>query len=202
LIDLHVKSLAYFERVITQAAKELYKSGDVPTFLSSMDDIIQREIPRAWYAGMRDCGIKPEDLTEEEQNELIDMMTSLSSFVPGLAGGITKLSDDGKPFESITSRLSLWVNRWNEAFTRGSFMCGDEKLEWHLGETEVHCESCLKLDGYVKRASQWKKYGIGPQGGPNGELPNPKLSCGGWKCDCRLVGTDKAVTKGRMPRLP
>ena len=198
---LLLKSQAYYERSITRAARELYRSGDVETFLSAMDDIIQREIPRAMYAGMRECGLVPDDMTEEEQNELIDIMIKTSSFAPGLASGVTKLRDAGQRFDVILPRIATWSNQWSTAYNMGVMLCKDIKLEWLLGDTE-HCKSCLKLAGYVKRASQWKKAGVGPQAGPDNELPNPKLECGGWQCDCRFMETDKQVRKGRLPRLP
>ena len=200
--DYEIKSLAYYQRTITQAARELFRSGDTDTFLTAMDDIIQREIPRAWYAGMRECGMKPDDMTEEEQNELLDMMVKTSSFVSGLASGINKLRDQDQKFDVILPRITTWANQWNTAYNMGRMMCKDDKLEFVLGSAEKHCRSCLKLNGYVKRASQWKKAGVGPQAGPNNELPNPKLECGGWECDCTLQSTDKPVSKGRLPKLP
>ena len=71
----------------------------------------------------------------------------------------------------------LWVNRYRDVRNQAKVLaCKDEKFVWRLGATENHCSTCPRLDGKVKRGSQWEKSGIRPQNPPNTEL-----ECGGWK---------------------
>ena len=60
-----------------------------------------------------------------------------------------------------------------------------------------NCNSCLKLDGKVKRASWWTENNVLPR------VPGaPWLACKGWRCQCGLFPTDKPLSRGRMPKLP
>jgi hypothetical protein len=58
----------------------------------------------------------------------------------------------------------------------------EQNYEWVLGATAVHCSDCLRLNGQVHSASEWRAAGISPQ--------SPDLECGGWNCDCRLYPVD------------
>lgn len=95
---------------------------------------------------------------------------------------------------AASSRIPMWVNRYNDVVNTAKIMAGgDKKLKWVLGPTE-HCSSCMKLAGKVKRGSLWQTSGIRPQ--------SRSLACGGYNCQCSLQPTTDRASAGRLPSIP
>lgn len=198
IVASSVKSTASYRRNIRQAVRGLW-SG-VITFeqaFESMLATIRTGLTQAWESGAKEAGIKPSELTEQEiaalNERIFEENNRLSPFLESIEAA--NRENDGS-LTTHYNRAELWVNRWldiqNEAKTMAS---SDPKLEWVLGRTEQHCRSCLRLNGKVKRASYWQQVEIRPQ-----SPPNSALSCEGWRCDCRLLVTDRAISKGPLPR--
>lgn len=98
---------------------------------------------------------------------------------------VVKSDADGRL--ALSSRIVLWA-----ATAAGVYALGQLHREatikymWQLGGTIEHCDDCARLDGQIHTALDWRLSGYRPQGSA--------LSCGGWKCDCRLDETDEKVT--------
>jgi hypothetical protein len=134
------------------------------------------------------------------------MRNQLQTFVEGEQGYVEQLSRDiidakidEKPLDGLLSRVQLWANRWNDVYNAAQVTITAEfggKLQWHLGKTEQHCPSCAALDGIVAFATEWEASGVHPQG-----APNDALECGGWRCDCSLVQTDRRRSPRALDRI-
>jgi hypothetical protein len=168
-------------------------------FIDSMTKIIQKELWNAWIDGITTCGLVIGDLENEDMmiigNEIIDQLSYIDGFADDI---VVNNKFYGGKLQPILDRSDMWINRYNSVMHLAQVtVCGDEKYKWNLGATEEHCESCLSLNGIVKRASIWKNAGISPQ-----NAPNDKLECGGWRCDCSLDRTSEPSTPGPLPSLP
>ena len=163
-------------------------------FAEQMEATIHRGLTAAWYAGAAECGITPEDLSEEEREELAYRIELENGFVEDFGLAIREADKAaGGLLRPLMSRAELWVNRWDAIETRAKAMaCGNQKARWELGPTE-HCRDCAHMAGRVYRYSTWEKYGILPR--------SPLLECGGFRCQCELVDTDEPATRGRPPQL-
>lgn len=191
-----VKSLSSYQAGINSAARGLWNGSlTILGFQAAMESSVTRGLTQGWYEGAAQCGIQPEDLTEDEINALQRLIADNVLYVPGLAEYIEANSKaNGATFDSLSGRLALWVNRYNEARNLGQQKaCADQKLKWRLGATEIHCDDCANADGRVYRASTWERYGWRPQ--------SPDLMCTGINCDCSFEVTDEPVTKGRPPAI-
>ena len=159
-------------------------------FTDAMESSIRRGLTRAWIEGAKVCGVKQDELTEDELDALQSAIESEFGYIDNFASGI----EESEKLAALYSRLTKWTNRYTDIENRAKTMaCADEKLEWELGAVERHCSTCPRLHGKVKRGSQWTKLGIHPQ-----RPPNACLECGGWKCKCRLKRTDKPVSRGSL----
>jgi hypothetical protein len=198
-VPVAVKSVKSYRRDLRAVVRGLW-SG-ILTFdqaADSMDIAIERNLTQAWNQGARECGIRPDELSEDEldalQERITDELVNLSGFLLVIQ---EKSKANGGKLAPLFRRVELWVNRFPDIQNQAKTMaCADEKLIWVLGRVEKHCRTCLKLAGKVKRASFWLRSGIRPQ-----NPPNEFLECGGWRCDCRLSKTDKPVSKGPLPRF-
>lgn len=56
-----------------------------------------------------------------------------------------------------------------------------------------NCRDCSRVAGRVYRLSTWDAYGWVPG--------SPELACGGWRCRCSRVETDRGCTPGRPPAM-
>lgn len=166
------------------------------------EDSVRFHLTRAWYAGAKECGISPNELSLDERNQLRSVIASetarIFSFLLEVEEG-NKAA--GVLFGRYRSRVDTWALRYPDVQNRARVMaCGDKKLEWVINYTrnvKNNCSSCMKLSGKVKRGSTWQRLGIQPQ-----NPPNDLLVCQGWLCGCALVPTDKPMSKGPLPKLP
>ncbi len=188
-----------FRAAIRSAVRGLW-TGDLSD--SQFDEImrtaIEREFWKAFEEGIDSCGYTLLDLEDDEKQIVKDEIANNEQYIDQFSFDIQTEQLYGGSLEKMFSRAEMWIVRYKEIVAIGRVtVCGDTKLEWRLGETEEHCESCEKLDGIVKRASFWDEHDVHPQG-----AENEKLMCGGWRCACTLEPTSKPITKGPLPNLP
>lgn len=171
---------------------------DRSTFGDAMFSAIARHLEVAWREGAAECGIRPDERTAEEKEALERFINNQIAFVPRFGSFIEENNRaNGALLKVSLTRLSPWVNRWNEVKALAQQMaCADIKYRWTLGFAE-HCKTCLKLSGRVMRGSRWRELDVHPQDTRPG-----KLECNGYNCKCKLIQTDKRATPGRLPRLP
>ena len=167
---------------------------DKMAFINSMLASFGRRLSAAWYAGAAECGIKPDELSDDEKNALHEMIGQQMQHVYPFADAIIAGNKaSGGALAPLLSRAEMWSSRYQDAYTRARAMaCGNGKAIWIYGDTE-HCGTCLKLNGKVKRWSTWYVT----------VLPKaPELECHGYRCECRLDDTDAPMSKGPLPRIP
>ena len=184
---------------IRGAVRALWKGLiDADQFYDWMSGSIWRGLTGAWYAGAEECGIQPTELSPAERSALQLVIAEEINHVGEFAASIMGFSKErGGKLAYHLNRAKMWTARWQDVQTRAKIMaCADEKLTWIYGDTE-HCDSCWSLHGKTKRASYWQSQGIMPQA-----PPNPRLKCGGWKCECRLERTTGRASSGPLPSLP
>jgi len=167
-----------------------------------MISTIRRGLANAFKAGLKQAGAAPADLDTPEylperlalDGLINENMSSLFTFSGYILQRKAKYYDEGKKQLALTqvfTRALLWSNQYDKARVKAFTMAsGDQKMIWGLGPTE-HCDSCLKFDGRVYRASTWAKHNALPKSG--------RLCCTGRNCLCFLEPTDLPITKGRFP---
>lgn len=171
-------------------------------FYDGLSTAIDMGITTAWYEGAAECGIVPADLTPEEKAAMRQAIFHETNYITRLAADIEAGSKaNGGKLAPLMARAETWINRYRDVVTRAQMMaCEDQKLRWVLHGahfTKDPCNSCVKLNGKVKRASYWQRVGVQPQ-----NPPNLSLECGGWLCGCAFEVTDEPVSKGPLPHLP
>jgi hypothetical protein len=146
-------------------------------FGDAMFSAIERHLEIAWQEGAAECGVRPDERTDEEQAVLNKFIDAQIAFVPKFGLFIQENSKDaGGLLRTSLNRLPPWINRYEEAKELAQeTACADTKFQWFLGETIEHCRTCLKLNGRVMRASQWAKLDVHPQDTRPG-----KLECRGF----------------------
>jgi len=183
-----------------RAAVRGYWTGefDYEQFYEAMHTTINFHVPQAWYSGAKECGILPDELSQEERVELKRNINYELRWIEGFANAIEENSKaNGGKLGPLFSRAEIWIGRYEGIRSQAKAMaCKDKKLRWTLGESE-HCQSCLKLAGKIKRASYWYERGILPR--VHGA---EYLECGGWRCQCTLEPTSEPASKGPLPSLP
>lgn len=166
-------------------------------FIGIFEVTIRAGFTAAWMTGAQECGIVPEEYSDEEKKALTEAIAQEGTYVGGFADAIEKGSKKNKgKLTPQFRRLDLWVKRYLDVQNRAKVMaCADQKLAWRLSDAE-HCCSCIKLAGRVKRASYWRKVDVRPQ--------HPSLHCmesagGPSVCKCRFEVTNEPQSKGPLP---
>ena len=193
-------SINAYRDALRSAVRGLWNGAlDRRQFNSGMRTTINRRLSEAWEEGAAECNIKPDEFTETEFLALGKAIQSELSNIPGLADRAQENSkvNGGKLMPLLERVNRLWVNRYRDLRNQAkTITCKDKKFIWKLGATEMHCSTCPRLNGKVKRGSAWAKAGIRPQ-----NPPNKAIECGGWNCLCELLPTNKPVSKGTLPRF-
>jgi hypothetical protein len=196
-----IKTVGYYRRALRRAVLDFYR-GDIDAFafIDEMIRLIEGQFTRAFNEGMRKMGLDPTtDMTPEWRTALNQKVFAEHNNILDFAQAIedARNNNGDPPLEHFYSRVELWVNRFNEIMNWAMQLTGGrQKLEWQLGRTERHCTTCFALNGIVDYADSWTASGYQPQ-----NAPNPMLECGGWRCDCRLVPTNKRRTRGGVPKI-
>lgn len=167
-------------------------------FVENMTDLITRELWNAWVEGIDSCGMTVADMEPEDRELVQSKSWEQLDYLDGFANDIVVNNKFfGGSLEALFSRADMWINQYKSMRDLAkTTVCGDTKYEWVYGDTE-HCDSCLRLNGIVKRASVWERANVRP-----GNPPNWKLECDGWHCECTLQPTSKRSTPGPLPSLP
>ena len=158
---------------------------------------VEMGLTAAVHEGISECGIKPSEMSPQEKDMLREAIYSERSYINQLLADIENGSKEkGGKWGAFSGRLGLWISRYGSIKMKAAAMaCGDRKKVWTLGPTKVHCPSCLKLAGKVKRNSYWLAHVL-PQ-----NFPNDKLECKGAG-QCTLEDTDGPLSRGPLPNLP
>jgi hypothetical protein len=194
-----IKTEAYYESQLTRLVKSFYKGNmDALEFVMVFENMITGQLTKAWLEGLETNGLTSEDMTDEWKVILDDIITAEKESVSGFANDIESASMlTGEPIDPLLARVPLWALRYEDTKNRAIMATAEEKtkLEWIYGDTE-HCETCAQLNGIVAYSREWDESGIRPQNPPNG-----MLTCGGWRCQCRLEPTDKRKTVNAYDKL-
>lgn len=194
-----LKSIEQYDRQLWEYTLALYRGGDSGEFIDKFTRAISNQLTRAFNEGARAVGVEPEDMTDEDRAYLKEIIDSEYEHILDLGSAIEdsmelELSEFRQAFRS---RIDLWIARYTDVINRAkTYFGGKTRLEWVLGETEQHCDTCAALNGIVAYAKEWEQAQVHPQ-----SPPNEVLQCGGWKCDCSLIVTDKRRTSGALGRI-
>lgn len=193
----YLKTVGAFTDGLWRAVRSFYRDGDVGAFVDSFSYWVTEQLGRAWREGARDVGVYPEDMEAEDLAELDRIIAREFDYVLDFAQAIEDARQAGSGYEHFRGRVNIWANRYPDVVNQARiWFGGKQRLEWMIGATEKHCASCSHLNGIVAWAKEWDEAGIRPQSPPNGAL-----ECGGWKCDCSLLPTDKRRSANALQRI-
>lgn len=201
-IDVKARyTIADYRLSLRAAVRGLWRGEyDLFAFVDSMQTAITRGFKAAWDEGAAQCGIGPEDYTEQEFIELDDRINGELLFVPDFGRAIEEGSKtNGGLLRPQLTRVELWVKRYHAVRSRAMVLtCRDKKLAWRYEHEARHCGDCIRLDGQVRRASVWQEADLEPN--------SPRLECvrsaGGVSvCKCHFEVTDEPCTRGPLPTV-
>lgn len=190
----HTKSIQEYRSAIRSAVRRLWLGGEYFNFIDTMNFVLQRHLTAAWNEGAAICGIQPDELSDTELSARERFINEQFEYLLGFGDSIQEGSKaSGGTLSTHFNRTELWVNRYEDAKNQSKLLaCKDQKLKWIYGDTQ-HCNDCAKLNGRIYRASVWEKYNVYPQ--------SRRLSCHGYRCQCRLEPTSDRANSGQPPRL-
>lgn len=194
---LVAKSLVDFRRNLRAQVRRYWAGEDAKgDFVFNFFNAVDRGFNQAFAAGAAECGIRPNEYTNEMKTVLQNKINEQFPYINNLANRIVVKADGGKLGKAMRE-IEVWIARYGELLNMGKLLaCADRKLKWVLGAAE-HCPSCVKLSGKVKRASYWKAHGILPR-----VAGAEYLECKGYNCKCSLEVTSDSLTRGSLPALP
>jgi hypothetical protein len=190
------KSINRYRAGLRAAMRGLWSGAfDRDEFFVAMERTIRLRLTQAWAAGLRECGFRPEEMSDTEQDRLQDIIFEEIGFVEGVAAWIEKNNRAaGKKLGTVLRRAEMWVSKYEQVRSIAqSIACADRKLKWVWNPAKDHCGDCANYNGRVYRGSVWARWSIEPK--------SRSLECGGLHCGCRFEQTDEPITSGRPPAM-
>ena len=186
-----------FMRALRKAARAFWGGQiDRTLFNYTFSNELEYYLTRAFVLGAKDVGIKENEILGSEKFQMrIRIIGQLNSIGPFADFIQLHSKANGGSLPSIYVRVSMWHGQYLAMRNFAKALIGkDKKLIWVEGDTKDKCSTCLKLDGKVFRASQWKEADVYPQ--------HPQLECHGIRCRCKLMVTTADLTSGEVPSIP
>jgi len=199
---LEMKGILQFNVQLWSYALDLFRNGSTSQFTSRFEAAIEKQLTEAWYEGAKEMDVTTSEMDDGDDLKLKEIIDNEFLYVGRLADEIASFRTDPKMTREDFSkryraRIDLWVNRYTETVNSAKIWFGKkQKLEWKLGATEEHCETCAALNGIIAFATEWYQSGLQPQ-----SPPNLHLECQGWHCSCSLEPTKKRRTNNALDKL-
>lgn len=151
--------------------------------------LIAKYARRAYEDGLKDGGVE-DGMDDEDLAEVAKYTATQSGYVSDI--GAVLFRGDGISDAQAAQRPGMWFSKSiYPAYERGRISADKNGLyEWTLGRTELHCSTCLTLNGQRHRMKEYAKRELLPR--------SSKLACGGWLCDCKLSKSEGRA-RGRWP---
>jgi hypothetical protein len=187
-----VKTVEYFLRQIQGLVRAVYNNILGGEFIDIMADLISGQLTQAANQALQEANVT---MTDTIRAAVESAILSEYTHVDQYYRDIVDAKVDNTSIEPLLARAQMWANRWNDVYNMVKTMIAAEfgqKLEWVYGDAD-HCTTCQSLNGIVAYAAEWDMLNIHPQGAPNGAL-----ECGGWRCQCQLVVTEKRATPNAL----
>jgi len=160
-------------------------------FASHMEAAISRGLTLAFREGFKLVGIDPDEMDQAEMLALDNIITQELMYVQNLGDDI--IFSRNQSFKHLQGRVDSWSEKYEEVRLRARMMADlNGKYLWVLDPICKHCDSCLSLEGKVKRGSTWDTSGVYPR--------SPKLKCF-VGCGCKLEKTTKPLSRGSLASL-
>jgi hypothetical protein len=181
------KSAEYFLSQVNRLVSSLYNGYIGGNFIDLMANLISGQLYDAYYQAFQDEeGGKnlPDYLDAAWQSDVLNQYNFVDQFYRDIIDA--KIDQTG--LDPLLARAAMWANRWNESYNNAVALITENNggnLMWVYGDTD-HCDTCLNLNGIVASKKDWDTAGVKPQ-----NAQNDMLDCGGWRCKCSLVATDK-----------
>lgn len=163
-----------------------YLTGDKP--VTSFKNAMKRGMVEAFGAavdkGYEDAGGEL-PLDEETLSWLNDQVSKESGFIDDLFSRLKQEWDGLDPINEAFARADGYAKTLDAIYTQAK-MWGNKNqmLEWELGQTETHCDTCAELSGQKHKASWYLSRDYIPR------KPGASMDCQGYHCDCKLKDKD------------
>lgn len=199
-LALYLKAVSGYRATLRANVRALWNgTWDIYDFTNAMTNSIIAGLNAAFDEGLARVGGTPADVSPAERRALRLVIDNELAQVDGFGDAVEAGSKaNGGKLGDHFARLELWIRRYPQVVEMGALAGGkdEDNYVWLLGRTEKHCPECATLHGVVASKAAWDASGLKPK-----RPPNPRLTCGGWRCDCTLSKTDLPATKGGIPRV-
>lgn len=140
--------------------------------------------------GLAQGGVTRE-LTASDEKQINGWLLSQLSHVESLSNAAAEIAgmegeERSSALAALEDRIIYWVDNARSLADLGFASARKNMMvEFRLGGTREHCETCARLDGTRHRLSWYMDRNLIPR-----RRGNAHFDCGGWKCQCDLVTDD------------
>ena len=169
--------------VVIYESIEGYLTGDRPvtSYRNAVSIAMSEAFTDATYEGYTQAGGEmplPEDMQAwlserigQEREHIISMFNRLKTEWEGI-----------DPVKEALARAEGYARTLDSLYAEAKLRgMKNQMVTWILGETEQHCDTCLKLNGKKHRISYLLANNYIPR------KPGAGMECNGYNCDCRIV---------------
>jgi len=172
-----------YHDAITRALVAYFEGGAIGPSRNAFKDAMITAFGDAFDAGYVDGGGEL-PIDDDALAWVEGRLNEEAAFIDGVFQEAKDLRRD-KNFDFFswaTSRADGYTATLAYIYNTAKLMANSKQmLTWNLGQTEKHCDTCLKLNGQRHKASWYISKNYIPR------QPDAAMDCKGYNCDCSLT---------------
>jgi hypothetical protein len=152
-------------------------------FEARLAEVVMAILIAIWLRGANMSSVA--ELTAAERFAIQGMLDPHLNAISGLSEDLYTGRYDESPSSALT-RIFVWSNMAAGVYFLGlAHRRDDPNLQWIYTPDKDHCGDCLRLNGQVHTATEWRASGFMPR--------SIGLECKGFHCGCRFSETTKSI---------
>ena len=171
-----------FQFLVEEAINEEISQSE---FESRLAELVALILMAIWLRG---ANLNLSDLTPTDRSIMDDALEPHLNSVRGLSDDLYAGRYEDSPAAALT-RIIVWSNMAAGIYFMGLLSRRDDpRLRWDWDPLKDHCNDCVRLNGQIHTAAEWRASGFVPR--------TTALECRGFNCGCGFSETSEPVQGG------
>lgn len=151
-----------------------------------MRALVKRAIEDAYFEGLAEAGIPPEELTDEDALSIVELNERQQEHILSFTADMRAARGDRDAEQAMVDRVELWAGSVNAAGQAAINSAQENQMvEFGGDDGEESCETCSRLKGQKHRRKWFVSKGLVPAPG------NENFECQGFRCQHTLIPIGK-----------
>jgi hypothetical protein len=192
-LDTVVKRFAASLEALVKKAWSAKARARKDVLVQDMNDLLAKALRESYVVGLVQGGLDEDDMEKADRDYIANVWRENRQHVPDFIEAVLAAKSEKEAQAKVIERVAVWGKTVRGMAVQAlSNSKSYELVEWRLGATKEHCETCQWLHGQQHTRAWYARRGFYP-----GVIGSATV-CGGWECKCVL----QPVVRGPSRDVP